>query len=252
MLLVIDSGNTRTKWAQVQDDGSLSAMQVSANASIATSALKKVLAKVDKVVIANVAGESIAQQLSAMMPDKANVVFATAEAEACAVINQYYQKEMLGIDRWAAVIAAWHMNKQPSIVVNAGTAITIDALSKDTVNKKGVYLGGSILPGLTLMTQSLLSNTAILASTSTTAGVVTVFPKNTQDAIQTGCMNAVIGAVVLQMKQLEKHCAFLPKVVISGGDAIKIAEALKPQLKRVIVTENLVLQGLVFLEKEYV
>jgi type III pantothenate kinase len=250
MLLVIDAGNTRTKWAQVQADGSLSAMQVSTNASIATSALKKALAKADKVVIANVAGDSIAQQLLAMMPVKTNVVFAIAEAEACEVINQYNQKEMLGIDRWAAVIAAWHMNKQPSIVVNAGTAITIDALSKDAVTKKGVYMGGSIMPGLALMIQSLSSSAAKLAST--TAGSMTVFPKNTQDAIQTGCMNAVIGAVVLQMKQLEKHCAFLPKIVISGGDAVKIAEALKPQLKRVIVTENLVLQGLVFLEKETV
>jgi type III pantothenate kinase len=248
MLMVIDAGNTRTKWAQVQEDGSLSAMQVTANATIATSTLKKALAQADKVIIANVAGEEVKQQLTALMPDKAEVVFAMATAEACDVINQYEQKETLGIDRWAAVIAAWHMNKQPSIVVNAGTAITIDALSKDKASKKGAYLGGSIMPGLQLMYCALMDSTAKL--TSTPAGIMTAFPRNTQDAIQTGCMNAVVGAVVLQMKQLEKHCAFLPKVVISGGDAVKIAEALKPQLKRVIVAENLVLQGLAFLEKE--
>jgi len=250
MLMVIDVGNTRTKWAEVQADGSLSAMRVSGNATITSSPLKEALAKADKVLIANVAGEAIAQQIKAMVSDKATVIFPTAQAEACEVINSYDQKEALGIDRWAAVIAAWHMNKQPTIVVNAGTAITIDAISKDKASKKGTFMGGSIMPGLQLMYSALAESTAKLASTS--AGIMTMFPKNTQDAIQTGCMNAVVGAVVLQMKQLEKHHAFLPKIVISGGDAVKIAEALKPQLKRIIVADNLVLQGLAFLEKEFV
>lgn len=250
MLMVMDVGNTRTKWAQVQADGSLSVMQVVENDKIATSALKKSLGKADKVVIANVAGDAIKQQILAMVSDRTIVVLPTAQAEACEVINSYDQKETLGIDRWAAVIAAWHMNKQPTIVVNAGTAITIDALSKDNVTKKGVFMGGCILPGLQLMYRSLTNSTAKLATTP--AGIVTIFPKNTQDAIQTGCMNAIAGAVVLRMKQLEKHDAFLPKIVISGGDAVKIAEGLKPELKRVIVADNLVLQGLAFLEKEYV
>lgn len=250
MLMVIDVGNTRTKWAEVQIDGSLSAMQVIENAKITTSALKKALGKADKVMISNVAGDAVMQQLTAMVSGSTTVVFPVAQAEACDVINSYDQKEALGIDRWAALIAAWHTNKQPTIVVNAGTAITIDALSKDNVTKKGIYMGGSIMPGLQLMYLSLINSAAKLASTP--AGTVTMFPRNTQDAIQTGCMNAVVGAVVLQMKQLEKHYAFLPKIVISGGDAVKIAEALKPQLKRIIVADNLVLQGLAFLEKEYV
>jgi type III pantothenate kinase len=250
MLIVIDAGNTRTKWAKVQDDGSLGTMQAATNARLKTSTLKKTLTQADKVIIANVAGNALEQQLKEMMPDNAEIFFASAQAEACNVINRYEQSEILGIDRWAAVIAAWYMNKQPSVVINAGTAITIDALSKDKVSKKGSYLGGSIMPGLQLMYGSLTNGAAKLATAS--AGKMTMFPKNTQDAIETGCLNAVAGAVLLQMKQLEKHCAFLPKVVISGGDAVKIAQALNPQLKRVIVAENLVLQGLALLEKEYV
>lgn len=247
MLIVIDAGNTRTKWAQVQEDGKLSAMQAASNKSLDASDLKPALATADEVVIANVAGETVAEQLVGMMPDQLTPIFVMPQAEACGVINQYEEVETLGVDRWAAVIATWELNKQPSIVINAGTAITIDALGKDKTSKKGTYLGGSIMPGLQLMYGALSDKAANLAHPL--SGKVSYFPKNTDEAIYTGCMNAVVGAVVLQMKQLEKHCAFLPKVVISGGDAVKIADALSPHIRRVIVKEDLVLQGLSLLGK---
>ncbi|MFW5432227.1 MAG: type III pantothenate kinase [Methylophilaceae bacterium] len=250
MLIVIDAGNTRTKWAQVQADGSLTKMHAVTNATIATSALKKALEQADKVMIANVAGETFGQQLVEMVPENTEMIFVKAQAEACSVVNRYEKKEDLGVDRWAAVVAAWHMNKQPSIVINAGTAITVDALSRDKATRTGTYMGGIILPGLQLMYKSLADNAVQLPSSL--KGECTDFPKNTHDAITSGCINAVVGAVVLQLKRLEKHSAFLPKVVISGGDAVKIAEALNPQLKRVIIAENLVLQGLALLEKENV
>ena len=250
MLLVIDTGNTRTKWAKVQADGTLSEVQVTLNAKLTASALKQDLTSVHKAVIANVAGHEIAAQLNSMMPEHIEPIFVVPKSEACHVINRYEQVETLGIDRWAAVIAAWHMHKQPSLIINAGTAITIDALGKDKVTKKGEYLGGTIMPGLQLLFSALSENTANLSSGE--AGRMDVFPKKTIDAIHTGCMSAIVGAVVLQMKQLEKHCAFLPKVVISGGDAVKIAEALGHQLKRVIVADNLVLQGLALIGEELV
>ncbi len=250
MLMVIDAGNTRTKWAKVQADGTLSAVQATLNAELMISVLKQDLASVDKVLVANVAGDTIAAQLKSMMPESLEPLFMMPAAEACNVINRYEQVESLGTDRWAAVIAAWHMHKQPTLVINAGTAITIDALGKDKATKKGEYLGGSIMPGLQLMYAALSENTANL--TTGEAGRVDIFPKKTVDAIQTGCMNAIVGAVVLQMKQLEKHCAFLPKVVISGGDAVKIAEALSHHIKRVVVAENLVLEGLALIGKELV
>lgn len=250
MLLVIDTGNTRTKWAKVQADGTLSTVQATLNTKLVTSVLKQDLASVDKVVIANVAGHEVAEQLNDMMPQHLEPIFMVPKSEACNVINRYEQVETLGMDRWAAIIAAWHMHKQPSLIINAGTAITIDALGKDMITKKGEYLGGSIMPGLQLLFSALAESTANL--TSGEAGRIAVFPKKTKDAIQTGCINAIVGAVVLQMKQLEKHCAFLPKVVISGGDAVKIAEALSHHVKRVIVAENLVLQGLALIGEELV
>jgi type III pantothenate kinase len=241
MLLVIDIGNTRTKWALADDDGNLVEFEVCMNASIATSNLSAAAKKADAALIANVAGKVMAQQVSQLLAPLA-VNFLTASQQACGVTNGYAITEKLGADRWAALVAAWQRTKHATVVVNAGTAITIDAL-----DEKGTFLGGSIMPGLRLMHESLSGNAAQL---NMGEGVSQNFPNNTQDAITTGSLNAVVGAIGIMLKRLEKQCGWLPKLILSGGDANKIAEALKLNLKQVIITENLVLQGLVLLEKE--
>jgi type III pantothenate kinase len=86
-------------------------------------------------------------------------------------------------------------------------------------------------------------------------GTYAEFPRNTPDAIQTGCLSAVVGAIHLMQKRLEKRSGWLPKLVMTGGDARFIAQALNVQAantgtKQVIIIENLVLQGLVLLGKE--
>ena len=240
MLLVIDIGNTRTKWA-LAVDGHLSEFEVCMNANVATSNLSTISQKADRALIANVADAAMAQKIAQLLTPL-EVSFVTASAQAGGVKNGYAKPEKLGADRWAALIAAWQRTKHATVVVNAGTAITIDVL-----DEKGTFLGGSIMPGLRLMHESLGNNTAQL---NVEEGISQNFPNNTQDAITTGSLNAVAGAIGLMLKRLEKQCGWLPKLVLSGGDANKIAEALKLNLKQVIMMENLVLQGLVLLEKE--
>ena len=248
MLLVIDVGNTRTKWALVNEAGNLEEVQTCFNSDFATSELKQSMKTATKVLVSNVAGKPMAEQIAQISPQDLPIQFVSAKDEACGVISRYQPPQILGADRWAAMIAAWHMYKQPTIVVNAGTAITIDAIARDAGSKNGVFIGGNIIPGLHLMLAALGSNTAQVKVT--TEGKAILFPLSTPDAVHTGCMNAVVGAIILVLQQLEKHCAYLPKLIISGGDAEKIAEALKPHIKRVVIVENLVLQGLILLEKE--
>ena len=241
MLLVMDIGNTRTKWALADAAGRLQESEVCLNTEISRANFP--FAQVTKVLIANVAGEAMAQQLSQLL-NPLPVHFVTAKSEACGVKNQYASS--LGIDRWAALVAAWQHTKHATVVVNAGTAITIDALSK------GVFLGGTIMPGLHLLRASLSQNTAQL---NVDEGAYAEFPTNTPDAIETGCLNAVVGAIHLMQKRLEKRSGWLPKLVMTGGDARHIAQALNAQAanagtKQVIIIENLVLQGLVLLGKE--
>lgn len=263
MILVIDIGNTRSKWALADDDGNLSPMELCLNTNI-TSAKLPIL-QVTKVLVSNVAGDALANNINQLFKHLP-VHFVGATAQACGVKNNYALN--LGSDRWAAVIAAWHITKHATVVVNAGTAITIDALAQhkkitlpsdkkafvesDSYVKEGVFLGGSIMLGLHLMQQALCSNTAQLAASQ---GLYADFPVITSDAIEAGCLNAVAGAIYLMFKRLEKHSGWLPKLVISGGDAHKVAQALnhldlKLGVKQVIIVEDLVLQGLALLAKE--
>jgi type III pantothenate kinase len=241
MLLVIDIGNTRTKWALADDAGKLSPMEICLNTNIAE--IDFPVTEVSKVLVSNVAGAKMAQQITQLL-QPLEVVFIAAKNEACGVKNRY--KSKLGTDRWAALVATWRNTKHATVVVNAGTAITIDCLGKD-----GSFLGGTIMPGLYLMHESLNKNTAQLnvdeAEGNDFHGD---FPDNTQGAIRTGCFNAAAGAIHLMLKRLEKHSGWLPKLIISGGDAHKIAQALNLNTKQVIITENIVLQGLVLLSKE--
>lgn len=252
MLLVIDIGNTRTKWTYTDDNGQLSAMQTCLNGDIAKAnfliaPVKK--AQIKKVLIANVAGEKIAQQITQLLAPLP-VHFVQAQAQACGLTNRYLPT--LGADRWAALVAAWHINKCTTLVVDAGTAITMDGLvySKLDASSKdnGLFLGGTIMPGLRLMQQSLLYSTAQL---DVAGGMKIDFPTNTSDAIETGCLNAVIGAIHVMLNRLEAQSGTQASVIISGGDADKIANATMAQLKRVMIIQNLVLQGLVLLESEH-
>ncbi len=257
MILLIDVGNTRTKWALAANAdfahenqlNALSDLGVCINAELVLSELKLTAKKASRVVVANVAGEQMAQQLQQLLLPLA-IHFIRPTLKACGVTNAYVEPEKLGVDRFAALIAAWHLTKQSCIVVNAGTAITIDAL-----NDQGVFLGGTIMPGLHLMRAALDNNTANLGLN---VGEYVSLPNNTKDAIETGCINAAVGAIMLMLNNMQlKHGEKL-QVILSGGDASRLLIALNQLEKKVIIAPyfetqlapNLVLQGLLLLERE--
>lgn len=239
MILLIDIGNTRTKWALADKNGQLSAVKSCLNTEIAKAELPIVEAQ--KTFIANVAGQAMAARIAEKLtPLQAQ--FLQVGMSAHGLTNHYAPS--LGVDRWAALVAAWHTYHQAIVVVNAGTAITLDS-----INQTGDFLGGSIMPGLHLMRASLSKNAALL---NVEEGDWQAFPTNTSDAIQSGMLNAVVGAINLTLKRLEKYSESAPLLLLSGGDAEMIAKALAMQIsnldkKQVIITQNLVLHGLALL-----
>jgi len=231
-VLLIDAGNSRCKWAYFAG-GDWSHRGVAENAEwFAMQSSLATLPIPSRVIVSNVGGEVMAQRLRVFFAEwDVPIEFVVARREQCGVRNNYEEPSRLGSDRWVALIAAWQRTQRACLVVNCGTATTIDALSD-----QGDFLGGLILPGISLMKRSLLQNTAQLVDVT---GSLQEFPLNTADAIHSGAVLATLGAIRHQYEMLDQSEKAV--CLLSGGAADHIQHQLRLPVDRV---DDLVLQGL--------
>ncbi|MBW8899085.1 MAG: type III pantothenate kinase [Massilia sp.] len=233
MLLLIDAGNTRIKWALAASDAALGQWHASGVALHAE--LNHLPAQwqghaVSAAIVANVAGTRMRDQLQLMLPTTDVSWFASLPALA-GIRNGYRRPAQLGCDRFAALIGARALAPgQPLVVATCGTATTVDAVSAD-----GLFSGGMILPGLGLMAAALASNTAQLPQV-TLGSAPPLFADNTNDAIVSGCLSAQAGAIERAFTQSGAGLC-----ILSGGAAPTIAPALAVAHRMV---DNIVLVGL--------
>jgi type III pantothenate kinase len=187
MIVCIDSGNTRIKWG-VHAAGRWLAQGAVLHAELADLAGQLRHWQPKSVLLANVAGPTVAagihQALRVWKPLISEVKAGAAYGD---VSNGYENPERLGVDRWCALLGARGLTAKPCLVVMAGTATTID-----TLDGTGRFLGGLILPGVDLMRRSLASDTAALPLAQ---GQHATYPRNTDDAIVSGCLEAQAGAI---------------------------------------------------------
>lgn len=241
MILLIDAGNTRIKWALVEAGAPLGAWLASgavahADAARLPPAWQQALGAraVTRALLANVAGAALRARLEALLPPLAPgaIGWFASLASLAGVRNGYRNPAQLGCDRFAAAIGAHALAPgRDLIVANCGTATTIDALTAE-----GEFLGGMILPGLGLMASALARNTAQLPQIAQDGKLPAGFADNTDDAILSGCLAAQSGAI-------EHACALHDATLclISGGAAPLIAPTLKVAYR---VVDNIVLIGL--------
>lgn len=231
MILAADAGNTRFKWG-LADGGEWRARGAIATAEL--SALPDQLPDepVELAVIANVAGEAVRQRLDAALRDRVRVVhWARSVAAQCGVRNGYETPGQLGVDRWAALIGARSLHDGDCVVVCSGTATTVDML-----DASGAFRGGLILPGLALMRTALAGGTAQLPLLD---GSHSAFPRNTADAIYSGCCEAQAGAIERMFGRLQSPSRAI--CMLSGGAADALVPLLRVPVRHV---EDLVLRGL--------
>lgn len=232
-MLLLDVGNTRCKWAVVQGGEWVQQGVVGNTEWTALQQAFTALPQPNCILASNVAGEAMAHRLRTVCVKwNCPVEFVTARSEQCGVRNGYRQPGSLGSDRWAALIAAWNRVHGACLVVNCGTATTVDALSA-----QGEFLGGLILPGVSLMRHSLATNTAQLKAEQ---GTLQDFPRTTADAIHSGMLRATLGAIRHQFDLLQAHSG-AARCLIGGGASEVVQPQLDLPLERV---DNLVLRGL--------
>ncbi len=232
-MLLLDIGNSRCKWALVQDGEWVRQGETGNTEWLSLQLVFANLPPPSRILASNVAGDAMAQRVRAVCAGwKCPIEFITASDVQCDVRNGYQQAVRLGSDRWAALIAAWDIVHGACLVANCGTATTVDALSD-----QGEFLGGLILPGVGLMQQSLATNTAQLMAEQ---GVLQDFPLNTADAIHSGMLRATAGAIRHQFDLLQARYGTV-RCLISGGAAGVVQPHLDLPSERL---DNLVLKGL--------
>ena len=240
MLLCIDCGNTRIKWG-LHDGNGWQLREALPLAELDRLELElSRLPTPSAVMASSVAGDQVhkvvehsAQRLGSPL------TWLVSQAAQSGVTNTYADPAQLGADRWAALIGAHHLFRGDCLVVNAGTATTIDVLDRG-----GSFQGGLILPGLDLMRSSLASNTARLPLSD---GKFQTLPRSTADAIASGALQATAGAIA----RMFVHVAGDPQAtcLVTGGAAASLLPLLEVPWRAV---DHLVLEGLLRVAAERV
>lgn len=235
MILAVDAGNSRVKWGLHDGWGWRRKGWVLSREVVRLGGQWLPDGQPERVLVSNVAGTALRAQLEALFSRRrAEVEWITAQPAQCGVSNGYRNPAQLGSDRWAALIAAWRRCGRACVVVNAGTALTVDAL-----DNSGRFCGGLIVPGLHAMQQALAANTAALA---VEAGRFEVFPASTADAMYSGALSAMAGAVERIAAALAAKEGTVPDCLVSGGDAGLVKACLSVPAA---IVDNLVLDGLI-------
>ena len=238
--LLLDVGNTRLKWGvssgpDITDTQSLSLSKL--NDAGLSALIPQLPPAFDRIFISSVAGATVGTRLRGALTAHFNVPvhFARTEADAFGVRVAYAEPRRLGVDRWVAMVGAYDRLGAACLIVDAGTAVTVDA-----VNRDGRHLGGQILPGARLMLETLHRHTGDLPDLSDDPGTGTLgLADRTDDAMRSGVWSAIVGAV----RQAVNDPAFdeAPVIVLTGGDAPSILKSLPGVVEH---RPHLVLEGL--------
>jgi type III pantothenate kinase len=269
MILLIDVGNSRIKWVGINSNNLTQiiianrADQIAINHRGNTLTILENIIQtflpIQKIFMVHVLGEVFdtkVKQLATQYSIPLQLIY--SQSRAYGISTHYVQASKLGADRFVAMLAAYQSRKNKAcIVIDCGTAITID-----TVNRFGEHIGGVILPGLSLCKESLNKKAKNLQKIGEPSQVdqptmldkTTLFATDTQYGIQSGCYYGLAGAIKDICQKMEKtlikcdiHSTKINKI-ICGGDA----KAFYPLLSSYQLKADLVMDGLVYIAAETV
>jgi type III pantothenate kinase len=264
MILTIDIGNSRIKWAQWLAEVIIARGVAAYDESASADDIGQLLA-VDKptsVYALCVGNDRMRSMLSDWVSNnwQLDVRFLETQKRFRQVENAYLQPENHGADRWAAVVAAHHLfPRQPVCVINAGTATTVDY-----VDQQGRHLGGYILPSFYMMYQALTQGTAKLGvpaydqlptadtgmekKADESSGEDAPFPRDTLPAITEGLHRFIKSGLGDICRQAFEKLGDTCQVVLTGGAAKTILAY--PDMPEMAHKPDLVMQGLYMIMKD--
>lgn len=238
--LLLDGGNSQLKWAWVVN-GTFSEVGRAPYRDL-TQLGEEWLQFADEDV--KIVGCAVCGSVKKAMVEEQltrPVEWLSSMPQALGIRNHYRRPEEHGSDRWFNALGSRRFTQNACVVVSCGTAVTTDALTEDNH-----YLGGTIMPGFHLMKEAMALKTANL---NRPIGKVYPFPTTTPNAIASGMMDAVCGALMMMHGRLkDKTGEGKPvDIIITGGGAARVVQALPESFvhdNQVKIVDNLVIHGL--------
>lgn len=215
MKLLLDIGNTRVTWTlahgQTLEPPRRCAHDDCAEAWAALDISNTV------VYACSVASPALTQSVTDAL-GALPVTWAATGATFDGLVNGYHRPAEMGVDRWLALIGArWRFPRRALVVVDAGTAVTLDAVSSN-----GEHLGGAILAGYRTQRAALASVAPALAIAD---GAAQLPARNTAGALTAGTLYGLAGAIDRVAGELQPNDNG-PVRILTGGDAERLAPLL--------------------------
>lgn len=232
--LIVNLGSSRIEWRSSAASGS--AWHRGRPGRTLVQALGDVEAPAE-VFVGSVAPRAVTQELLGAC--RRSWGFAPRElvagAEARGVRSGYAEPASLGVDRWAAVVAAYHAHRASALIADCGTAITLDYVGRD-----GRHAGGVIAPGLALMRRALAEGTRLELEPEP-APAPPLFGAATEPAASGGVLAAATGLIGQMLARTERKYGRPAHLLVTGGDAANLVGALGAPWRH---APTLVLDGL--------
>ncbi len=236
MKLLIDQGNSSMKWCLHNGKAFLSYQ--TGTLDTLQDYVGDMTKSIHGVFISCVQKKETVELIKACLKTftSASVIVARTAIQYKDLVNGYNNPAQLGVDRWLAMVATWQRFKTGFIIIDAGSALTLDI-----VDNSGEHLGGHIIPGLSMQKQALFAGTDNICITREFNPITYLPGTSTEAAVLHGCLTNLVSyieAMVLQSSTVES----LP-LIITGGDGLRLSQSLSIQHE---LLPHLVLEGLYY------
>lgn len=237
MILELDCGNSFIKW-RVQSVGAVVASGiVDSDVQLAEAVTAASLSGISHCRLVSVRSDEETSRLVALIVSVFGVrpVCAKPARAMAGVTNGYEHFELLGLDRWLALVGGYWLARGACLVLDLGTAVTSDFVSVD-----GLHQGGFICPGMPLMRDQLRTHTRRIKydERSIEEALLQLSPgKATVEAVERGCLLMMRGFVLTQLQLAHEYLGEDFTVFLTGGDACLVKD---------VVPEAHTVQDLVF------
>lgn len=225
-ILLIDAGNTRLKWAWLVDaqrsGQQAESYPADADALDAAQVIIAELLKqstVQRLVIVHVLGDIFSAGLQQVCrAHHCELALISSAANTYGIKLAYPNPAHLGADRLVGLAAARSLaHNRAAIIIDCGTAVTVDAMTAGSQ-----HLGGLITPGLSLLSDVLIRRTKAKHMDALSFDDPRIFTDNTAAAMGSGCLFSLVGTIEGICQRMQNQMTEQPLKIICGGDAARV------------------------------